>query len=502
MRFSNFKVGLKLAVGFGALLTVTAASLTYIYVETVNLAEIERLNSDSDDAVDHMDLMLAHLSEARVDIRRLVLSGNAEVKAEIEEDLKAWTKDYSALRVILEKDAVDLLPDLALYKGAVDTMVDQFFKPETIAAMDPATRPQALARSANPAPALGKVRQTFEDARRKIDAWSQSYTVAGDRSMTAMIHVVIIAGLLSLTLGVLLGWMLTRAIGRPLNAMTDAMRALASGDLGIEVPACDQTDEVGRMAGAVQVFKDAAIEKVRLEADAMALRRAADDERARSDAARTEAAKQVTQVVDGLAAGLDKLAAGDLIHRLDHPFAADYESLRTNFNMAVAQLQEAIEVVSVNTGAIRSGTGQISTASDDLSRRTEQQAASLEETAAALSEITAAVQKTAEGAVHAGRSSRWRAPMRSDRARWSPGRVTAMSAIERSSQQIGQIIGVIDEIAFQTNLLALNAGVEAARAGDAGRGFAVVASEVRALAQRSAEAAKEIKTLISPPTLR
>ncbi|PSJ49289.1 methyl-accepting chemotaxis protein, partial [Pseudaminobacter soli (ex Li et al. 2025)] len=142
----------------------------------------------------------------------------------------------------------------------------------------------------------------------------------------------------------------------------------------------------------------------------------------------------------------------------------------------------------------------ISTAADDLSRRTEQQAASLEETAAALDQITATVKKTAEGASHArdvvseakGDAEASGAVVRQA--------IAAMGTIEKSSDQIGRIIGVIDEIAFQTNLLALNAGVEAARAGDAGRGFAVVASEVRALAQRSAEAAREIKNLISAST--
>jgi methyl-accepting chemotaxis protein len=150
-----------------------------------------------------------------------------------------------------------------------------------------------------------------------------------------------------------------------------------------------------------------------------------------------------------------------------------------------------------NTSGLRTGTEEITQASDDLSRRTEQQAASLEETAAALDEITATVRKTAEGAKQARdvvSQTRSDAEQSGEVVRHA---VAAMSSIEQSSQQISQIIGVIDEIAFQTNLLALNAGVEAARAGDAGRGFAVVASEVRALAQRSAEAAKEIKTLIS-----
>ena len=185
---------------------------------------------------------------------------------------------------------------------------------------------------------------------------------------------------------------------------------------------------------------------------------------------------------------------------MDTAPAEAYETLRGNLNGAMGELQDLVRSIVTNTAAIRSGADEITQASDDLSRRTEQQAVSLEQTAAALDQITATVRKTAEGAKHArGVVSRTRtdAEQSGEVVRQA---VAAMSGIKQSSQQITQIIGVIDEIAFQTNLLALDAGVGAARAGDAGRGFAVVASEVRALAQRSAGAAKEIKALISTST--
>ncbi|MDO8377574.1 methyl-accepting chemotaxis protein [Phenylobacterium sp.] len=205
-------------------------------------------------------------------------------------------------------------------------------------------------------------------------------------------------------------------------------------------------------------------------------------------------------VVDGLAEGLKQLSEGDLTVRINQTFPAKYETLRTDFNSASERLEQALAGMVASAQIIRNGASEIASAADNLSRRTEQQAAGLEQTAAALDEITVTVRKTASGAKSAADvvlAARGDAQNSGDVVQQA---VLAMGGIETSAQQISQIIGVIDEIAFQTNLLALNAGVEAARAGDAGKGFAVVASEVRALAQRSAEAAKEIKALISTST--
>ncbi|MDP1027258.1 methyl-accepting chemotaxis protein [Sphingomonas sp. KR1UV-12] len=249
------------------------------------------------------------------------------------------------------------------------------------------------------------------------------------------------------------------------------MEGLASGDLTSPVGYSDHGDCVGRMTKAMSVFRD--------NAQAVAAAAAAQD-----------------LIVRSLGEGLGRLAQGDLSSQIHQSFPAEYAQLRNDFNAAVDALSDALTAVTRSTTGIRTASSEISAASDDLSHRTEQQAASLEETAASMDEITSTVRETAAGAARVNAVVGEAKNDAEASGRVVRQAVTAMGGIERSSQEISEIISVIDGIAFQTNLLALNAGVEAARAGDAGKGFAVVASEVRALAQRSADAAKDVKTRI------
>ncbi|MEJ8310474.1 HAMP domain-containing methyl-accepting chemotaxis protein [Agrobacterium larrymoorei] len=288
-----------------------------------------------------------------------------------------------------------------------------------------------------------------------------------------------------------------RYIARPLVQMTAVMRRLSSGDTQIDIPGRRRKDEIGSMADAVEIFRQSAIENRRLEGEADENRKRAEAERLEAQRkAEADAEERLRVATSGLAAGLRRLASGDLAFRLNESFAPDFEPLRTDFNHSIHQLGNTLMEISRAIETMNSGTREIAEGSADLSRRTEQQAATLEETAAALDEITVNVAnstKRAQEATGAASEANQAAKVSGNVV---AAAVDAMQRIEQSSGQISNIIVVIDEIAFQTNLLALNAGVEAARAGEAGKGFAVVAQEVRELAQRSAQAAKEIKELI------
>ncbi|NLS16655.1 HAMP domain-containing protein [Rhizobium sp. P40RR-XXII] len=289
-----------------------------------------------------------------------------------------------------------------------------------------------------------------------------------------------------------------RSIIGPLAKLQTSLKSMAEGNMAGDRTLERRGDEIGMLARAVAALRDAISAKAARDADTEAKRAIEERERLEAEATEREAlAGQTNTAVAQLAEALRELADGDLTRQIAGPFIPSLDPLRVDFNHAVEKLRLTLQNVAENASAIASGAQEIRSASDDLAKRTEQQAASVEETAAALEEITITVSGSSARAQEAGHLVRRTKENAEHSGRVVRSAVEAMDKIEASATEIGNIIGVIDEIAFQTNLLALNAGVEAARAGEAGKGFAVVAQEVRELAQRSAKAAKEIKDLIN-----
>jgi methyl-accepting chemotaxis protein len=287
------------------------------------------------------------------------------------------------------------------------------------------------------------------------------------------------------------------------NRMRLVMMELANGNLAAHFEGVDRKDEIGDFARAFASFRDGANERIRLEAQAQEQRDRLEKERSAAEIERREVelsnaktAEEQTLAVKTLAEGLAKVADGNLTVRLDDGFTDAYGQIRDDFNVAVARLQETISEIAAAANEVANATGEISVSTTDLSQRTEEQAASLEQTSASLEQISTTVKKNATNAQAANQSAGDARSLADRSGQVVVQAVEAMAKIEESSRKISDIIGVIDEIARQTNLLALNAAVEAARAGEAGRGFAVVATEVRGLAQRSSQAAKDIKGLI------
>lgn len=505
MSFNNLSISRKLGLAFAAVVATIVAMCAVIFWNLVRLEEATQAEASANRAVDIISRAEFRLARQENSFRGFLLTNNDYYLERLNSHRAAFDGHLAELlaanaghanEAAIAAGIKDLTTKMDAWKREI---VDE----GTRLAADPINRFKAVEMVGQSGKA-DTLMEPIEDSLANLQKNERAEAAEAAElreSATSMTEAALYVGVsMAVLFSAILGYLLSRMIATPVNSLTGVMGRLASGDNSVEVPAVERGDEIGEMARAVLVFKEAAIEKIRLEAESSEARAATEGERTRNEEQRVREAAEDHAVVSALASGLSALAAGDLTYRITEPFAAKAQQLKDDFNRTAEQLQETMVTIAEAIGGMRNGTGEISQAADDLSRRTEQQAASLEETAAALDQITATVKKTAEGAHQASQvtgQARIGAEKSGEVVRQA---VAAMAQIEKSSQQIGQIIGVIDEIAFQTNLLALNAGVEAARAGEAGKGFAVVASEVRALAQRSAEAAKEIKELISTST--
>ncbi|RUM06657.1 methyl-accepting chemotaxis protein [Rhizobium chutanense] len=498
MSAKNISLNGKLAATFAALILIFMSVSVFVYSKATASATASAEQEKSELLVNQIDDALQAMLEQAVNLRGFILFRSDSTYGDVFANRERMLKAIAAARqtAAAEPQLIEMIDGM---QKAADLYFHELAEPQTKARKETDMPIEEVVKiGVNAAKgqldgfrqASAKIKAT---ARAKSDALAAIRADANSDLTTTLLA----GGILASLAAALLAWLMSRTIVRPVVGMTAAMDRLAGGQNDIEVPAVERGDEIGRMAQSVLVFKQAAIEKLRLAGETDRMRDDAERQRQASDEQKAREEGELRYAVDALAGGLAGLADGDVAARIQTPFAPQYDSLRNDFNNAVEKLQAALQSVGRNASAINAGAGEIRSAADDLAHRTEQQAAAVEQTAAALEQVTTTVRDSAKRAEDAGNlveRTRLGAEKSGDVVRRA---VSAMQQIEKSSGEISNIIGVIDDIAFQTNLLALNAGVEAARAGDAGKGFAVVAQEVRELAQRSANAAKEIKALIT-----
>jgi methyl-accepting chemotaxis protein len=464
----KLRLGLTNASVFTKCLLLMAGA-TILVASVLSVLNIRTANTAIDNGI--RDLAEAATSSAAAANGAALRFGNA---AAVEEALARVlaTSDGAALRAIAVDAQGETLVDLGGNGAAGDPALASLARSaatsgEVQLSPDGFLRAVPSFAGSDSASAVGAIAIAWTPALSRAAKQSQ-------QMLNLLISAVVLGGLL---FGA--GRLLRILVSRPVTMLAEEIVTLRDGRYDAEVPFTDRGDEIGTIARNLSDLQTQLAEA------------------ARGVAARARIEEAQKDVVERLAVALRTVAAGDLTQKLDTPFDAEYEPLRQSFNETVETFVRVIEQMARNADTIRSSAEGIAQSSDDLSARTENQAASLEETAAALNLITSNVENAAISAQDVERivvDARTRA---SESAQVVQKTVDAMSRIEDSSRQISRITSVIDEIAFQTNLLALNAGVEAARAGEAGRGFSVVANEVRALAQRSSDAANEIKGLIT-----
>ena len=474
--FDNLTMVRKLALCLGIILALSLTTNFIIYTKKNQVRETTNINEHTYKVIMASNKLVEAMINQETGLRGYLLTANRDFLAPYDQGALDFDRAMKEARQLTGDNPGQQLR-LTDIGALAKRWRDEVARPNIALMAVPATQAEARVSAAK---GLGKALMDRLRVQTGAVIATENRLLAerqaSQEAAFVMISRAIFGGMLiSLLLAVAILILLVRQIARPMNAVTDGLTALASGNMAVTSIDADagRRDEVGQLVAALGNLRGRLL--------------AADEAKN----------AQARLIVDSVGAALSRLAEGDLLSRLDSDLDGPFAAIKRDFNRAADALQAAMAQVSASTGGIIDGTSDIRQASDDLSQRTEQQAASLEETAAAMAEITTTVRKTAEQAGLARQMVGQAKDEVQHSGRIMEDAVAAMNGIERASTEISDIISVIDGIAFQTNLLALNAGVEAARAGDAGKGFAVVASEVRALAQRSADAAKDVKARIS-----
>jgi len=487
---SNLKIRGRLIGAFSILIFLLGLISAGIYVETLNMRSAVQAGERASFRREVIERTLGTLVDRQNMVRGFLLTGDASFEKLINGlngQLGGLLKSLEETTTTDEERAL-----AAKFRPIIDKNLGEA-RDLMKESADPQTHQQAQAKALTRG-RLTESRVVLGELKKIADATSERSYLERDAAITLLSQLMIGAAVTAVGVAILLALALSRSIAKPVSQLASIMGELANGATSVTIPDQQRQDEIGDMARALAFFNKAVQEKLALERNEE-LRHEAEALRQRTEIERAEAAARQAVVIDQLGAALAALERGDLTWRV-RDLPAAFAKLAGDFNAAMQKLEIAMCGVMASSEMIHSNTAEVASVSDDVAARAEQQAASLEETAAALGQITTTLKATAEGAERANTL----AGAARQEVQGSKGvldeTIGSIRRISTSSEKISAIIGVIDDIAFQTNLLALNAGVEAARAGNAGLGFAVVASEVRALAQRSAAAAKEIKGLI------